>query len=339
MTPGIHRPGLLLGEARIPSVSEVTRIPDPGPDWLVLPWSRSPRWYLPRQPPENARTSLFVYHPVTLRSRAGWELARLLAGRGVFALGRGSSLMPKEVWQATVHVIPEGGGVAVARANHPGRYVALVVGPGGELRAFVKVARDSVGAHALQEERMAIEKWGGLMPHPLYAPRVLQSHDRALVLEPVQWLPRAAPWRFSDEVAYALGRFFRNTATQEEPLRGVAHGDCAPWNLLRTRSSWAIIDWENAAEGFPPFFDLFHFFVQSNAELRRPSKRSIIEGLNLNGWVGRSIKAYSAGCQIDPGEARRHFSAYLRRSTTKVSPSAPPRALRVRRKLAEMLNG
>jgi hypothetical protein len=313
------------------------RAPDPGPDWLALPSWRSPRWYLPREPAEKARASLFIYHPVTRRSRVGWELARILAGRGVFRFRRGLPLVPREVWEASAHLIPEGGGLAVARANHPGRYVALVVGDDGRSQAFVKVARDSVGAKALLKERLAIERWGPLLSPPLYAPRVLDHRDRALMLEPVEWVARMAPWRMNQDAAYSLGRLFRTTASQGDPLLGVAHGDCAPWNLLRTRSGWALIDWEYAEEGRPPFFDLFHFFVQSTGELRRPTKRIVLEGLELNGPVGESIKAYAAGADLDPHEAKSLFWDYLERSSAGMNPGVPARALRVRRKLARMM--
>ena len=46
-----------------------------------------------------AHASLFVYHPVTRRSRLGWELARFLARRGVFGPRRGLPLLPREVWE------------------------------------------------------------------------------------------------------------------------------------------------------------------------------------------------------------------------------------------------
>jgi hypothetical protein len=313
------------------------RAPDPGPDWLALPSWRSPRWYLPREPAENARTSLFVYHPVTLRSRVGWEVARILAGRGAFGLRRGMPLVPREVWEASAHLIPEGGGLAVARANHPGRYVSLVVGDKGQLRAFVKVARDSVGAEALLKERLAIERWGSLLSPPLYAPRVLDHRKRALMLEPVEWLARMTPWRMNQDVAHSLGRFFRVTTSQRDPYLGVAHGDCAPWNLLQTRSGWSLIDWEYAEEGKPPFFDLFHFLVQSTGELRRPTKRAVLDGLELNGPVGESIKAYAAGADLDPHDAKPLFWEYLERSSAGVKPGVPPRALRVRRQLTRMM--
>jgi hypothetical protein len=212
-----------------------------------------------------------------------------------------------------------------------------VVGDRGDLRAFVKIARDGVGSEALNRERVALETLGVLLPPPLSAPRVLDHQEGVLVLEPVEWRPRRHPWRLPTEVAHALGRFHRATKKPSNGFLGAIHGDCTPWNLLRTESGWALVDWEDASDEVPSFFDAFHFFVQASVELRRPSKRSIIEGLELRGWVGAAIEAYAAGGDVDPQQARELFSSYLRYSATRVGPSAPGRALRIRRKLLQRL--
>jgi hypothetical protein len=281
--------------------------------------------------------SLFVYHPVTRRSRLGWEMARFAAGRGAFGIRRGLPLVPREVWEATARLIPEGGAMAIARANHPGRFISLVVSGDGRLKAFVKVARDSIGATALIKERLSIERWGPLLTPPLYAPRVLDHRYGALILEPVEWIARTGPWRMDEGVAHSLGRFYRATSSSRHPEVGVSHGDCAPWNVLQTRSGWALIDWEDADENGSPFFDLFHFFVQSSGELGRPTKRTLLAGMELHGPVGESIKAYAAGAERDPRETKPMFREYLERSAAGVEPGIHPRALRIRRQLARMM--
>jgi thiamine kinase-like enzyme len=120
---------------------------------------------------------------------------------------------------------------------------------------------------------------------------------------------------------------------------GAAHGDFAPWNLLATESGWTLLDWEIADQAMPPFYDLFHFLVQANGELRRPSKRAIVDGLNQKGWVGAVIQAYGEGSGIEPKQARTHFLSYLQLSSAQVGASIPRQGLRIRRRLAEMQKG
>lgn len=314
----------------------VTGQPYPKANWLALPWSRSPRWFLPRDPPAHARASLSVYHPVTLRSRVGWEAARVLAGSGAFRLRRGSALLPREVWEAAGDLLPSDGGLAVARANHPGRFLALVFDRGGRPLAVLKVARDTIGSLALEREREALQGFALRLPPPLFPPKVLSQSEGILVLEPIEWQARARPWRLPEEVAFALGGFFRNTASNEGTT-GAAHGDFAPWNLLRSKGGWALMDWETSRLGAQPYFDLFHYFVQSNSELRRPMKQTILDGLRLKGWVGRAIGAYAAGSEIHARESKHFLREYLRISAAKLDLEAPPRGARVRSKLSRRL--
>jgi hypothetical protein len=320
----------------VPAAAPRPPVPDPEPDWVTLPGSRSPRWYLPRRPGPVTRRSFLIFHPVTLRSRIGWELVRWLAAGGALRILPPSPLLPREVWDPIATLIPPRGALAVARANHPGRFFALIVGERGDLRAFVKIARDGVGSEALRKERAALEGLGPLLPAPLSAPRVIDHEDGVLVLEPVEWRPRPDPWRLPAEVAHALGRFHAATRSSADGL-GAIHGDCTPWNLLATGTGWTLVDWEDATDGMPSFYDPFHFLVQASVELRRPSKGSIIEGLGLSGWVGSSIEAYAAGSGVDPRQAPEFLAAYLRESAIKIGPDVPRRALNTRHKLAQRL--
>lgn len=310
---------------------------DPGPDWVALPTSRAPRWFLPREPPSHARAGLSVYHPVTFRSRLGWEAARALAGLGAFRLRRGFGLMPREVWEAAGRHVPRGGGLAVARANHPGRFLALVFDVDGRPVAFVKVARDTFGARALSAEREALDGSGSQVPPPLVAPRLLSHSVGVLVVDAIEWRPRASPWRLPEEVAFALGVFFRRTSPDAAGASGAAHGDFAPWNLLRTDSGWGLVDWENFHTGAPPYFDLFHYLVQSNSELRRPLTRTIWDGLKGKGWVGAAIGAYAAGSEVAARDSPHFLHEYLRISSAKLDPRDARRGTRIRSKMSSRL--
>jgi len=320
-------------------VSQLTTIvKDPGPDWVTLPSARSPRWWLPREPPVQARAGLSVYHPVTIRSLVGWELARALARRGAFKLRRGYGLLPREVWEAAGHLVPAGGSLAVARANHPGRFLAIVLDSTGRSSMFVKVARDTPGARALATERQALEAFGAALPPPLIAPKLLGDSEGVLVFESLEWRARALPWRLPQEVAFALGVFFRS-ASDSAGSTGVAHGDFAPWNLLRTETGWALVDWEDFRADAPAYFDLFHYMIQANSELWRPLRRTIVDGVALKGWVGDVIRAYAAGAEIDAGESPHFLREYLRISSATLDPNAPARGARVRSKMSAELGG
>jgi aminoglycoside phosphotransferase (APT) family kinase protein len=165
----------------------------------------------------------------------------------------------------------------------------------------------------------------------------LDHAEGVLVLQPMEWQARALPWRLPDEVAFALGVFFRDTRSNGPGTRGAAHGDFAPWNLLRTEGGWGLLDWEDFTTGAPPYFDLFHYFVQSNSELRRPTKQTILDGLRLKGWVGSAIAAYAAGAEVDAGESEHFLREYLRISTARFRMMAAPRGARVRLELSRRL--
>jgi hypothetical protein len=286
----------------------------------------------------HARAGLSVYYPVTLRSRIGWESARALAGQGAFRFLRGFSILPREVWEAAGPLIPSGGGLAVARANHPGRFLALVLDVDGRPTAFVKVARDTFGALALSREHEAIEGSGAQVPPPLIAPRILSHSEGVLVLEALDWRARASPWRLPEDVAFALGVFFRRSLSDADSTIGSAHGDFAPWNLLRAENGWGLVDWESFHTGAPPYFDLFHYMVQSRSELRRPLTGTILDGLKGKGWVGAAIGAYAAGSEVDARDSAHFLREYLRISAANLDPDGPRRGTRVRSRISSKLS-
>jgi hypothetical protein len=134
-----------------------------------------------------------------------------------------------------------------------------------------------------------------------------------LVLEPIVWRRRRKPWEISPDVAFALGRFFRAGAVERDSeLLGPAHGDCAPWNLLRGDAGWMFVDWEAYREDAPPFYDLFHHVVQTYATLGLPDLRELSRGLEGKGWLGDAVKEYASGADLPVADARRYFTGYLR---------------------------
>lgn len=291
-----------------------------GAGWASLPRRRSPRWLVPRGPRRVGSAALAIYQPMSPRARVGWEGACLLASIGGLRLLPRGQAPPQEVREALAPFLPPRSTLAVARAAHPdrGRYVALVVDEQGRCLALAKVGTDPVAAQELQREGEAIEAFGGLLPPPVSAPKVLANEPGVLLLEAVSWRPRRRPWRLDAEVARALGGYFRAGAGGSS--LGPAHGDFAPWNLLRTDRGWVLIDWEDAAAEQPPFVDLCHYVVQSSTLLGRPSESEVIDGFRGHGWIGRALEAYADGAGLPITEVQRSLEWYLRTIEAKLRP-------------------
>ena len=277
-------------------------------------WTRHPRWILPRAPRQVAAASLRIYHPVTMRARAGWEAARVIAKGGGFRLFPKGKGAPAWIVQALTDHIPKGGSFAVSRANHPSRYTAMVLTENGDPHSFAKLANDDKGREALRNESTALTTLTAGLPAPLAAPRVLYQKPGLLLLEPFAWKPRLRPWMLPPEVASAMGVFNRSGSQDGDSREGLSHGDFAPWNLLKTETGWGLIDWEESTERRPPFFDVFHYIVQGHSLLRRPDASSILNGLTGQGWIGEAISAYAGETAVSAAELDQLFVDYLRES-------------------------
>jgi hypothetical protein len=312
--------------------------------WIALPPAREPRWLLPRGSRAVARAGLNIYHPITLKARIGWEAARTVSFLGGFrVMPRGGA--PHQVIRGAADpYIPTGGALSVATTNHAGRSVALILAADGSPIAVAKIATSPEGRDALAREARNLERLGGLLCPPLSAPRILGQGEGVLVVEAVKWQARWRPWRMPDDVAFALGAFFRAGAgvVADRHRFGLSHGDVAPWNLLKTTDGWVLIDWEDAQERQTPFYDLIHFLVQSHAHLGRPPRSALLRGFLGKSWIGAAVAAYARGAQIPADEARPHLLTYLQESIERIDARAPDgRAgiLARRRLLHELVRG
>jgi hypothetical protein len=309
-------PELLGGDAReaVARTLEERAVARLGPGWAGLPSRRAGRWLLPRGPRAAAVAATAIYHPITPRARAGWEALRLLAAVGAYRLLPRGQAPPREVREALAPYLPRGGSLVVARSSHPGRYLALLIDRQGRHHGLAKVAATPEAAPALEREARWIGSLAPLLPPPLAAPSVVAHEPGLLLLEAVAWRPRRHPWQLDDQVAHALGSFFRAGAQRQDGRhpRGPSHGDFAPWNMLRTGNGWTLVDWEAADLASPPFFDLFHYLVQGHALLANPSRRALLAGVEAGrGWIGRSIRAYADGAGVAATAAPGLFQDYL----------------------------
>jgi hypothetical protein len=327
-------PELLAGVRRmVVDRLEEAAVSGLGAGWIGAFRNRTARWSLPRGPRPAAKAGLLVYQPVTVRGHVAWRAARIAAGVGIFSLVPRGQGPPREVREILAPHLPPRTTISVARANHPGRYVALLVGRDGSSKLVAKVATDGDGARAIAREAVALESLGGYLQPPLAAPKIAGVDEGLLLLEPVTWRPRVRPWRLPADVAHALGSFFGAIPG------GVAHGDCAPWNLLRTSNGWILVDWEAARSGAPPFFDVWHYLVQAHALLGRPSERMLLDGARGRGPLGEVLIAYTHGAVIDFEDARPSLTSYLETSGRMLNADRPDgrAGLNARRRLLEAL--
>lgn len=285
-----------------------------GAGWANLPSRTSTRWWLPRSPRPTAVTGVGVYQPVTAKGRAGWELARFLARAGGFRLLPRGEAPPREVRARLAEHLPRRTTYAVMRANHPGRYVALIVGQDGAARAVAKVATTSEAEERLRQEARAIERWGPLFPAPVRAPRIIGEGKGVLVLEAAPFRPRLRPWLLDPAVAAALGALERE---------GVSHGDAAPWNLLETPEGFVLVDWESAGPASAPGWDLWHWLVQSHALLGRPRRVELLESLRGAGRLGGPVRVFLRAAGLEGGDLAEFLRTYLVRSREGLDPSTP----------------
>lgn len=335
----------VLEEARTNIVDhlEMRAVARLGRGWAALPRRTSPRWSLPRGPARVAASSLLIYQPMSPARRVAWEVGRRVAGLGGFRLLPRGVSPPRRVRELLAPFIPSRGSIAVARANHTGRFFALIVDGHGDPHVLVKVATDGVGILALEREAAHIDELGPLLSPPLRAPTVIDRGEGVLALQAERWKAHWRPWCLDDDVARAIGRFF--AARKHEDGDGLpvgpAHGDFAPWNLLRTDEGWVLVDWEQAAHAQPAFYDLFHHLVQTHVLLHRPARLVLLDAVTGKGPMASALHNYARTASVDASLAPECFRSYLLLSTSALDPDrADGRAgLEIRSRLARSLDG
>ena len=301
------------------------------PGWVALPrpgrGSPSPsaphyvpQLILPRGPRAAVAAALYAYHPCTNKARLAWEAARRFAGLGGFHLVPRRGAPPPVVTERLAPYLPARATIAVAESDHPGRLVALIIGESGDCHGLAKIAAEPAGQSALDNEGRALDSLAKLLPPPLSAPGLLARDTGLLLLEPVRWVPRRRPWVVPDEVARAMGAFFRAEGNGE---LGPTHGDFAPWNLLETERGWVLVDWEEARDRDRPFFDLFHYLFMAHQNLATYSRQDFLDGLEGKGRIGRAIAAYAEGAGLRDVDLRELLIFYLRSSSKRLNLASP----------------
>jgi hypothetical protein len=292
-----------------------------GQRWVTLPDAAlEPRWWLPRASRRVLRDGLLLYHPVTTKELAVRQAAWLFTGAGVGRLLPRCEEPPPELADAIETRVgdaleeaglePPGELVfAAARCNQPGKFRAVCFDRGGRPAALAKIAVGDEARASLGREAANLARLRRHLPAPLAAPTILARGDGVLLFAVEHWRPRRRPLRMPNEVARGLGELF----ARGDSSLGPAHGDAVPWNLLRTRNGWLLVDWENATDAALPFHDVFHYLVQSFATLGYPRGEEILDGLAGKGWIGAVVQAYAEGAGVPAASAAPLLARYLER--------------------------
>jgi hypothetical protein len=281
-----------------------------GAGWSTLPGGSNPGLLVPRGPRRAARAALRIRSPRSLRQSLSWRAAWLLASLGAFRLLPRGGPPPAPVRQALAAHLPPRSTLAVLAENDQDAFVVLIVDERGRCHGVARIATGAAAAEALDREAHAIAGLGKLLRPPLSAPVVLAHEPGLLLLRTAPWRPRLRVASLPVEVAAGLGRFFR---AGREQTTGPAHGSCAPWNLLRTRAGWVLVDWRHAAVSMPPFHDVVHFLLQSMARSRKPAaRRELFDAVgSRRSPAGQAIRAYAAAAGIPDGDLPELLAACL----------------------------
>jgi hypothetical protein len=280
-----------------------------GAGWSGLPPTRSPRFLIPRG--VRSPKALSLYQPVTRRSIAGWAAMKATTRIGGLALTPRTEAPSFEIRSRVAPFLNPGDSIAVARANHPDRTTVLVLSENAVPRAVVKLGSSPDAAAALAREAQNLRSLAPRLSRPLSGPEILGEDDGVLVLSYVPWHSRRAAWRLPVPVAVSMGEFFGRAASDGV---GPQHGDFAPWNLLAVRDGFALVDWENAVADGRPFWDVFHYLIQSTVLLKRGSLGDVVEATRGDGRHGEVVQAYASAAGVPVGAAGSELRAYLEAS-------------------------
>jgi aminoglycoside phosphotransferase (APT) family kinase protein len=77
------------------------------------------------------------------------------------------------------------------------------------------------------------------------------------------------------------------------------HGDFAPWNLLEAGRSVGVVDWEEARFVGLPYWDLWHYAVQTATLTRRSrSIRALHRAIRREGPLWLALRSYATSLDI-----------------------------------------
>jgi hypothetical protein len=317
---------------------------------------REANWVIPFDSRRVAAGALHVYRPKSVAEIVAWHGARrvafpkLLSHRIHAGVGLRSDLATDIC--ACLERPDLKFAVAVPEAD---RATVAAIAPAGNVVAFAKLATSEAAAARIENEHTALRIVRPQLPSSVRAPEVLfrgvLGGVEALLMSPVIGGRCASSTRLKPEYVRALAALVRQDACERLgsllppvlPLDGewshllpaaserlipwrdmrvrtaLVHGDFAPWNVTPDDSGMAAYDWEDALLDGVPFWDLWHFVVQSTALLNRWSPENLVEAaVRLRGSIGSAIRNYAHAASLPPDLAKPVLTAYLAASASVV---------------------
>jgi hypothetical protein len=254
----------------------------------IVTWPCSPQWrsipFSPRRLQlrttgfgQRAAKAVDVYQPMHLKGRLAKCLAKLFTYLGVGPL----SHQPLAEW----------GRIAAAAGVSP--HGAAAMTSNGQTATVLRVDTSvfkisSANNKELQHEIAVLscipEKVGPATTPRLIGTYLYMNDTSAFQLRVFDGVPRQGPdidqiaWR----IAVALAKL-------PEPI---THGDFVPWNLLHASQGCCLIDWQRAAEGLVPGWDLWTWHIQSATQLQHASPQQVARTLMIDpAWLPRYCDA------------------------------------------------
>ena len=317
---------------------------------------RGARWVIPVDSRRVAAAALQVYRPKSFAETLAWQGARRLAFPWILGCRlRDDVGLRRDLASAVCARLGRPDlRFAVAIPQTDRATVAAVV-PSGTVVAFGKLAGSKAATARVEREHAALCMVRPQLPPSVHAPEVLfrgRLHGiEALLISPVVGRQWSNPGRLWPGYVRALASLVRQDVVKPfgtlvpaaPPLDGewsfllpaaadrlaswretsvrtaLVHGDFTPWNVALHAAGAAVYDWEDALEEGPPFWDLWHFAVQSAALLHRWSSGDLVAAaVGLHGPVGRALRAYGRAARLSDALAAPVLAAYLAASVTVV---------------------
>jgi hypothetical protein len=170
------------------------------------------------------------------------------------------------------------GGLAVAtvQSSQQGR---LVVGVANDKSLVAVLKVGDVDDAGLANEVRFLE----MLESTGFVPRLLSAGRQ----DGRSYLATAAVTRVARSDTVSVDQA-ADLATMMQTHGGVSivHGDFTPWNIIPTNDGLVLVDWEHAAAGERPLYDLAHFVIQRGALTRHGSPDEAVSLLTSPGSPG-----------------------------------------------------